>query len=956
MTAIPPFHWTEPTGDGHNRRAFFRREFTLPAVPESAFLNVFADTHYHLRVNGVFVAYGPLRFYPEHPQYDRHDLSPWLRPGSNVVSLVVLHAGVATFHALVVQAGVVAWGAVALPGGGEIPLDMGADWLCREAAGYDRSAPKFSFTSLPIQILDERLAITGWDLPGASLEGWSRPVPLARQDAWGPLSPRELPALQYEEVLPQRLLSAHRHVSEDRHLSFRVADFSESQRLRHVYARSLIFACTYIHSPQAQSVPVGIYWGEHYLNGELLDKSDDRRGRPACSTAYLKLKKGWNFFFISYGMWTHTWDFNMAVPHEAGLEFSASKQHAIGPAFLVSQVFPRDSAVAEEIRPADLVEPPALPGGWTEAHLTDVPVLPAKHLAWIGFGPDLGIPGHQVGAFSVPTGRDTSFVFDMGGFVLGRIVVEFEASPGTVLDVGYGEDLDTARQRPNYFNNVQVHSAERLIAAGGKSTFETFVPRGFRYLQVAFSQVSGPVRVDRVQVVSQLYPHRREGYFRCGDPLFNSIWESGWRTLLLCSEDVYTDCPGRERTLYAGDMLAEFATAAVTSGDTALVRRCIRIFLQSHSEETRWQQSHAPMERSRGALYDYPLLTLLTAEWYVRLTGDAALAKEAYAQFSALMERCLEQRQESGLYASFRPPFIDHVGVRRDGVSCPLNALISRSWRAMAALARFLGRTEEAERHESWARDCADAVRAQFWDPSSQSFADCLIEGRLSEEHSPAANYWCVFHEVASAEQRESILRHYRAQWTHLDGNPEHFGCPYGCFYFLSSLLLHEQTDEAASMAEEFMRRQWGIMYFSGADTIWEHFLPDRSRCHAWSTIPNYYLSTRVLGVRLGFPEQADLDQVEIRPVSSTLNWAEGAVPHPKGRVEVRWRVQGSALLCEVEVPEGVSFKVAPEVPDTYPMLPDTGVVVAMHWQQGTEDLAQILIPDTWLKNLLPPQ
>jgi hypothetical protein len=194
-----------------------------------------------------------------------------------------------------------------------------------------------------------------------------------------------------------------------------------------------------------------------------------------------------------------------------------------------------------------------------------------------------------------------------------------------------------AELKPYYFKSVLVQAGERHAARGGASRLETSFPRGFRYLQVAVRNHNRPVTIRRVGVVSQTYPHEKRGAFECSDALLNELWEMGWRTLRVCSEDVYTDCPWRERTLYAGDLLPEFATTLVTSGDTRLARRCLRIFLQSQSSETDWQQSMAPVERAGTPLSDYPLITLLIADWYDRCTNDREFSAYAYPLRIALL-------------------------------------------------------------------------------------------------------------------------------------------------------------------------------------------------------------------------------------------------------------------------------------------------------------------------------
>ncbi|MDX2111831.1 MAG: family 78 glycoside hydrolase catalytic domain [Verrucomicrobiota bacterium] len=902
----PIFVWIDAEGQGRYLRAYFRQSVTLTALPRSARLNLFADGRYQVRVNGTLIGNGPVRFYPEHPEYDGYDLLPWLTTGENVIAVEVLHTGIATFHTVLMRAGFAAWGDIVHADGQAQSLATPGAWLCREATGYDRTTPKFSFATGPIQIFDERKAVPGWYGPLTSTEGWRTPVALRDNSGYGAFEPRSIPQLTQKLVSPQRLLSAHRHVDDEIIYSFRAWDFAAPGK--HVAPQKLIFAYTYIYSAKAQKVQAAAYWGEHYLNGVLLKKGAETR--LAAQDTVLKLNAGWNFLFISYGMWTSTWDFHLALPKNVGLVLSPSKKLDDREIFKVSLTIEKDDAFVKGLEPEKLTEPPAVPGGWSVREMPTAPVLPAKAMAWAKFGPPLPLRGEDVRNLSVPAGQPTSFIFDMGGEVLGRIFVDFEAPEGTIIDVGYAEELKDGR--PWHYKNVQVHAGERHIAAGGESRLETFYPRGFRYLQVMVSGHTAPVALHELGVVSQIYPHKRRGWFRCSDPLFDQIWEAGWRTLLVCSEDVYTDCPWRERTLYAGDLLAEIATAMVTSGDTALAKRSMRLFIQSQSKETNWQQSMAPMERTRDSLFDYPLLNLVACEWFGRLTPDPAFIKEAYATYRILMQCCLEQRNANGLYSSFSQPFIDHTGIVKKGFSCPLNALVARSWHVFAALAESQGHKEEAAEAHRHGEAAAKAVRDHFWDAQAGAFVDCLVDGHPEGDHAPAASYWCVFFGVTTPEQDHDIVRHFEQRWALLEHEVEHFGTPYGAFYLIGALY-KIGTPEAVAFAERFIRRQWGLMIYHGTDTIWEHFHTANSLAHAWSTAPNYYCSTRILGVHLGLPDTANpRGPLLIAPESETLTWAEGALPHEKGMIEVSWKIRGTHLDVTVRVPDGVAYTVVP--------------------------------------------
>lgn len=893
-----PKIWVNSNGVGRYQRAYFKRILKLDSAPESATLHLFADTRYQLRINGSVISAGPIRFYPEHPEFDSYNLTPFLRPGENVIAVEVCHDGLVTFHSLLAKAAFVALGEITFADGNHISLNAPEDWLCAEATGYDHTTPKFSFAIGPIQIFDERKAIPNWHSSEADKAIWKQPVPLNDQSGWGTFQPRSIPFLTQQELLPKKLISAHKHIEDETIHSFHFTDFSEPTH--HVYQRKIVLAGTYIHSPIAQKVTAIVYWGEHYLNGKLLEKSEETR--LAGQEAVLELNKGWNLLVISYGMWTTTWDFHIAFPKSASLSLSPNQKLNDSVEFCLSPTF--DASLEFELRQKienwKALEP--VDGGWSPAPIPAAPVSPTKNMAWAKFDTNLGLPPHTTGDLTVEANQSTSFIFDFGNEVLGRIFVDFEAPAGSYIEVGYSEDLKGGR--PYLYKNVLVNAGERHIAKGGKSRLETFMPRGFRYLQVTIYKHTDKVTISKIGAISQRYPHRKQGWFRCSDPLFDDIWEAGWRTLLVCSEDVYTDCPWRERTLYGGDLLAEFATALITSGDTALAKRSLSLFIQSQNDETRWQQSMAPIDRSRSPLFDYPLLNLVACEWHYRLTGDKRFCEEAFTAYGALMERCLEQRLPSGLYASFARPFIDHVGIDRKGLSCPLNALISKAWFSYASLAEALGHNEKAQEARTHGAAARDAVQRAFWDSSVGAYVDGLDDdGKPTGNHSPIASFWCLFFDVATEEQIPAILKHFENRWPMLDQEIEHFGTPYSGFFFLGALYGAGMRgySNATVFAERFIRRQWGHMLYQGSDTIWEHFHDTASLAHAWSTAPNYYFSTRILGVLLGLPDSPLTDDtLHICPQSEQLTWAQGAVPTAKGLVEVSWEIKGEHLFINV--------------------------------------------------------
>lgn len=903
MNRPAPFVWiTTDVETDRVSNVYFRREIELDAKPLSATIHIYAQTYYQLRVNGVVVRVGPARSYPEFPEYDSHDLSPWLRPGSNVVAVHAVHFSMPTFQHIPARAGLVCWGKIETRDG-VVSLSTQSDWKCARAAGHDPNPPCFSFAIGPIEIVDERLNPAGWDLPGAPEGEWRAPV--AVPDVWGALIPRTIPPLTRDELSPKELLGAWFHENDEVVHSFRMVDKIEPQS--HPETRG--FLQTWVHSPREQLVTVGMYWGEYYLNGAPIHKEPEKPEAYMRSEGVWRLREGWNYLFGSCGLVRGLWQLHLAAPRSAELVFSPHRKLDDSDAFQIAGPLPdaEGKAVMQrgDFGPEDAR--PELAAKWRHQPRLDHAVSPLNELAWARFGERLDLPNHATRDIDIESGRAVSLVFDMGAQHLGRVFLEVDAPAGTVFDVGFAEDMKGGR--PWYGKNVLVHSAERRIVRGGASRVEFYHARGFRYLQLGVHHHDGPVRVRRVGMISQVYPHRKNGSFECSEPLFNILWAYGWRTLQLCSEDVITDCPWRERTLYGGDLLPETATLLVASGDARLVRRCVDIFLQSYSEKTQWLLSAAPKPRGEEGLYDYPLIVLLIADWYCRVSGDLEFARRAHPIFKTMLDNVWNAREANGLFPARFKVFVDWIAIKKHGAQGALNMLIARSFEAWASLLTMLGEPEEAAEAARRRDATAEAARRELWDDKVGAYCDTLVEGKKIEEHFIASSAWALAYGVASKEQTPDIIRFIKGKLADFHPDREQYLTgAYGGFYLLGALYEAGET----AFAEDCVRRLWGVMVDAPTGTIWEHFNRGKSLVHAWSTAPNYFLSTRVLGVRLAFPDHAPLDEILIAPEAETVSWARGTVPHPLGPVRVEWRVRGDMLFLEYAAPKGVQPRIEP--------------------------------------------
>ncbi|MDZ7721714.1 MAG: family 78 glycoside hydrolase catalytic domain, partial [candidate division KSB1 bacterium] len=535
---------------------------------------------------------------------------------------------------------------------------------------------------------------------------------------------------------------------------------------------------------------------------------------------------------------------------------------------------------------------------------------PAWDMAWRMPDSNLNLPSHQVSDITLTD--ESALVFDMGGKILGRIFIEYTAPEGTRIDIGFAEDL-TSDSLASVLKRPGIYTATRHISAGGSQRHETFKPYGARYLQVNVTGNRGPVTLKRLGMVSQIYPFEKIGSFTCSDPLFNEIWELGWRTLLVCAEDTYTDTPFRERGLYAGDALPQFAITLAGSGDPRLIKYSLEVFQDKYRG-----MFYPDKEKSGdepGLLYDFPFITLEYFRWYVDWSGDIEFAAELYDNYRYMVENAVDKQQKNGLFANL-PAFVEWTRIDKRAQLTMMQSLLARSFENMAHLAAKLDKPDDMHRYKQLVQETVQAVNRLCWDEKRGAYRDGFKNGEPIDHHYPISSAWMSLSGYNSKPRETILTDFYRTELADIgEISRARKVTPYGGFYVLGALYRHNRAD----IAERFIRQYWTRMILNHNDTAWENFddgsgpsSGQGTLSHAWSGGPTYYMTTDILGVRLGFPCFYSPDTVRIEPLAESITWAEGTVPHPDGVVEVQWRVKGDQLFLNYTAPEGVTCIVKP--------------------------------------------
>ncbi|WP_092276788.1 MULTISPECIES: alpha-L-rhamnosidase N-terminal domain-containing protein [unclassified Duganella] len=231
-----PFIWTplqsiDPMGfqavkghvpqrrDGYNRWFLFRTLVEIAQTPDSAPVDITVDGRYLLFVNGEQIGRGPVRCSPLAQRYDSYEIGSRLKPGKNVIAVLVHTYGVDTaFYETTKGMWSHTFGDGGLWMNGPV-VNTHQVWRCIQSEAWESDTPRVNHSLGFIESLDANRLPQGWLDAEFDDESWlvARPL-LARgggpESTYGglivrpfpTLVPRGIPQLEEREVLPERVL------------------------------------------------------------------------------------------------------------------------------------------------------------------------------------------------------------------------------------------------------------------------------------------------------------------------------------------------------------------------------------------------------------------------------------------------------------------------------------------------------------------------------------------------------------------------------------------------------------------------------------------------------------------------------------------------------------------------------------------------------------------------------
>lgn len=431
---------------------------------------------------------------------------------------------------------------------------------------------------------------------------------------------------------------------------------------------------------------------------------------------------------------------------------------------------------------------------------------------------------HFVCGHPVSGGSD---LYDLGREEAGYLYLKTRSTSQANVKVAYGEHLADGCVR--YQIGSRDFSLNFEIPPGECEFTQYFVRIAGRYLQVFLPE---NVEVLSIGVIPTLYPlTEKENHFTGLD---KKIYDTCVRTLRLCMNAHYEDCPWREQALYVLDSRNQMLCGYYAFEETEFPRAMLAFMSQGKRTdgflELTYPAIHTP------AIPFFSFMYPVAVYEYVKHTGDRTILDEVRPTMFGILNGAKERIDETGLIKDFEKDFwnfyewskySDGYGDRED-YHLILNCAYVYSAERLAELCpEFTADTKKIKA----------AVVRHFRNEKTGLFSVSVKE---KDQYSQLGNAFALLIGLGDEKTVNAVK------------NCENMiPATLSMLSFVYDAILKYDAQGAAFVLND-IREKYGYMLKCGATSFWETlegesaFHRAGSLCHGWSALPVYYLQTLV--------------------------------------------------------------------------------------------------------------
>ena len=504
--------------------------------------------------------------------------------------------------------------------------------------------------------------------------------------------------------------------------------------------------------------------------------------------------------------------------------------------------------------------------------------------------------------------RPDTFIVDMGQNFAGVARIKIKGKKGTRISLRYGEDLFKDGTL-NYLTTAATQIKKGAIKSGpggpetawqqdicflkGEGT-EVWSPRftfhGFRYVEI--TGWPGTPGLDDIEGLRMNSDVDKVGNFACSNSQLNKLHEVIQWTFKSNIFSLQSDCPGREKMGYGGDIVAT-ANAFIYNYDMA------RFYTKTLKDFANEQRSEGGITEiapftgiaDRGYGDDsgplgwelaFPYLQKQLYEFY----GDTRIIEDNYEAFTNQM-KFLESKAVDNL---FYWDISDHEALDTKPEALTAAAFYYHHIRLAEEFASILNRTDDSLKYSKLAGRVKNAIIRKYLVPGTGRF----------DNATQSAQIFALWYGLSPEE---------KLSWDVLMTEFKRHNWHVATGIFSTKMMFdlfreNDANDVAYKIATQPGYPGWLNMISQNATTLWETWAyPESSPSQnhpMFGSIDEWFYRS-LLGINNAAP---GFSKIIIKPQpAGNLTWAKGSYHSIRGEITSGWRRDGDHLILHVVIP-----------------------------------------------------
>ena len=565
---------------------------------------------------------------------------------------------------------------------------------------------------------------------------------------------------------------------------------------------------------------------------------------------------------------------------------------------------------------------------WGKMYSREIPLAAETELKNIAILPIKKVLNQQL-PIELTAGEE--LLLDLGQMAMSYAEMDLDADSGSQLTMKYA--LRYKKGKPE----EMWGAGNTYTTCSGRQSFITTDQWAGRYMLV--SCVSGWIKILGLKLTDRYYPFDRQGKFTCSDKMLTTLWEMAQKTIEVTSDDAYGS-DARERNEWIQDAgKASFATTRVASSgpgndgklvysDPRLLKNMLRHAAQSQLPDGRIRATF-PTDRGpedcHYVIEDYSCQWFEALKTYYDATGDKAFVSEMWPTLVGQMNWFLTHQTSRGLllareYTSFDNPL---AYITCEGAT--INAFFYQALRSSQYLAAILDKKKESVAYKKAGDNLYTAFNKLLWNENEKAYNSAFLNDKVFAPTVHAqliAMHYGLVPETRNESVQNWFLTNYKnpgmkhcctnTDFEKMIDQKSGIDMPVMYYWVFSELYRMNNARLDQEVINEIRRRWTSMVHFQqDAGTLSESFTDEKGEgasqsCHNYGSVPAYFLSSYVLGVKADGPVWKK--KLLIEPRLGDLSFAEGIVVTEHGPVAVSWKKSedGKSLNFTMDIPEGI--------------------------------------------------